>query len=373
MMPRRDLTPQDGSQPGVLRRKSRAGSTVLSTIAGLAVLSVGAVAMALAGVHSTPAYASSVCQTLPTGGSSPPPGSTPTVNASSISGGNAASSSAPTQLCVTVQATASTVQPGQPAQYKIDVKPTGGTVDDVTVQISASPSSFPAPAFNVCSPGDGTQTCKLGTLGANAEVQAQDAVPGSASSGSSVTLTATVTGVASGSTTLGSVSGIASVKVVAPPPTSTAPTSPPPSHHHGHGHHGGHSGHHSGSSGSNSNSSSNSNSNSGLGTSLGPSTVQTDKLAPLFGIGSTGSGANPGNLFPTISPSPGASGSGTGGSPGARSSSRGPYHPTSVADVLPLNPRQMGGQVAGLIVLALGVIIAVVRVSLRKPRTQGKQ
>ena len=50
-----------------------------------------------------------------------------------------------------------------------------------------------------------------------------------------------------------------------------------------------------------------------------------------------------------------------------------PYHPTSVADVLPLNTGQVGSQVAGLVVLALGVIIAVVRVSLRKPRTQGKQ
>jgi hypothetical protein len=93
-------------------------------------------------------------------------------------------------------------------------------------------------------------------------------------------------------------------------------------------------------------------------------------MPPLTGINGTGSGTDPSSLFPTISPTPGTPG--TAGSPTA-ASRRGPYHPTTVADVLPLNPRQVGSQLAGLLVLGIGVAIAVVRVSLRKPRAQDKQ
>jgi hypothetical protein len=187
-----------------------------------------------------------------------------------------------------------------------------------------------------------------------------------------------VTGVAKGATTQGSVSGIATVKVVAPPPTSPNPkksTSPPPSkHNHGHGHHNGGSGGHSGDSGSGQDSGVGTNLGNGLGNGLGLGSGGTSPgsdLAPLTGLSGTGSGANPSGLFPTINPSPAVSGN--GGSSPAATGARHPYHATSVADVLPLNNGQMGSQVAGLAVLALGIIIAIVRVSVRKPRTQGKQ
>jgi hypothetical protein len=379
------VTPRDGSQPDVLRRKSRAGTTFLGAFAGLAVLGVGTVAAALVGIHSTPALASSVCQTLPTAPSSPPPGPTPSLSpkgGGSGPGSAAAASSAATQLCVTVTAATGTVKPGQAALYTIDVQPTGGAVADVTVQISASPSSFPAPAFSICGAGDGTQTCTLGAMRANkaTELQAQDAVPGSASSGDSVTLTAKVTGVATGATTQGYVSGIASVHVVAPPPTTPKPsksTSPTSSKHsHSHGHHGSGSGGHSGGSGSDQDSGVGTNLGNGLGNSLGSglgtgSTSSGSDLGPLTGLSGTSSGSDPSSLFPTISPSPPASG--TGGSRPAAAGGRDPYHATSVADVLPLNNGLVGGQVAGLVVLAVGIIIAVVRVSVRKPRTQDKQ
>jgi hypothetical protein len=391
MMLRHEVTPRDGSPPGVLRRKSRAGTTFLGAFAGLAVLGVGTVAAALVGIHSTPALASSVCQALPTAPSSPPPGpsSSPSPGGStsgSGSGSAAAASPAATQLCVTVTAATSTVQPGHPAQYAVTVQPTGGAATDVTVQISASPGSFPAPTFSICGSGDGTATCTLGGMRANqsTQLQAQDAVPSGASSGDSVTLTAKVTGVASGATTQGSVSGIASVRVVAPPPTSPAPTkssSPSSSKHsHGHSHHNGGSGGHSGGSGSGGDSGVGTNLGNGLGNGLGGfgtglgtgGTSPGSDLAPLTGLSGSGSGSDPSSLFPTINPSPGTPG--TGGSPSAAGSDgRDPYHPTTVADVLPLNNGQVGGQVAGLVVLALGIIIAVVRVSVRKPRTQDKQ
>jgi hypothetical protein len=43
-----------------------------------------------------------------------------------------------------------------------------------------------------------------------------------------------------------------------------------------------------------------------------------------------------------------------------------------VADILPLNGGQLGGQIAGLVVLAIGIVIAVARISLRKPRSAAK-
>jgi hypothetical protein len=44
-----------------------------------------------------------------------------------------------------------------------------------------------------------------------------------------------------------------------------------------------------------------------------------------------------------------------------------------VADVLPLNGGLVGSQIAGLIVLAIGIIVAVARVSLRKPRSSAEK
>src|SRR5215472_4576097 len=108
MMLRHEVTRRDGSQPGVLRRKSRAGTTFLGAFAGLAIVGVGTVAAALVGIHSTPALASSVCQALPTAPSSPPPGPTPSLTpggSASAPAAAAAAAAAATQLCVTVTAT----------------------------------------------------------------------------------------------------------------------------------------------------------------------------------------------------------------------------------------------------------------------------
>jgi hypothetical protein len=272
---------------------------------------------------------------------------------------------------VSAQATATTVEPGQTAQYTMNVEPTGGVADDVTVQISVTPSGFPAPAFSVCGSGDGSSTCQLGKLQADhpTELAAQVSVPKTATSGETVTLTATATGAAPGASSAGSVSGIAGVRVVAPPPPTTP--SPKPTHHSsGHGHHHGHSssGHSGGGSGSGGGVGTNEQpSGSELGTGLGGSSPLSG-LPPLTGVDNSGSSGNPGNRFPTISPS--TSPSGPAGSPTATAHAR--YHPTTVADILPLNTRQVGSQLAGLIVLAIGIAIAVVRVSLRKPRAQGK-
>jgi hypothetical protein len=243
------------------------------------------------------------------------------------------------------------VQAGQKAPFVIDVWPVGGDASNVTLQISAAPASFGTPTFNVCGNGDGTATCTVGGLKVNqtTQLQASISVPSTATTGQSTTLGGTGTGVAIGATASGSVSSVATVTVSNPTPT---PTPTPTKTTHSAGHSAG-----SGSGGS------------GLPSGLG-NTSPLSGLLPLGSHGSGGSGVNPGNLFPTIAPSSGTTGTLAG--PAGATGKHQPYHARTVADILPLNSRQLGSQIAGLVVLAIGIVIAVARVSLRKPRMQSK-
>lgn len=348
MMLKRKLTPQDSSQPGVPRRRGRAGSTVLAAFAGVSVLCVGTAAGALAAVQSTGAAGpSGVCQPLP-----PPPttgpGPSPSPSPSPTSSGNASL----TELCISVQATSSSVQPGQAEQFVINVWPTGGSANNVTVQVSGAPTSFGAPTFNTCANGDGTATCTVGTLQASqtTQVRAQFSIPTSAPGGQTASLSGTGTGVATGSSTSGSVSSQAGFTVLKPTPTPTpTPTGTRSSNGHGHS------------------------SGSGSGGSTPSLPSGLGQVSPLGGLlplaaahAGAGSGANAGSLFPTISPTSGSSGSASARDPHS------PYRARTVADILPLNSRQLGSQIAGLVVLAIGIVIALARVSLRKPKTQDK-
>jgi len=47
-------------------------------------------------------------------------------------------------------------------------------------------------------------------------------------------------------------------------------------------------------------------------------------------------------------------------------------HLTDAATTVPLDPRLIGGQLAGLAVLAGGVAIAIARLSLRSPKSEDK-
>jgi hypothetical protein len=364
MMLKREFTPQDGTRPGSRTRGSRAGS-VFGILAGVAMVCTGATAAALAGSHAAVAASTGGgCQTLPSAPTSPGPSPSQTATAGTNNSTPPVSSvpdQTPTSLCVTVTAQASSVNSGSNALYGITVKPKGGKAGDVTVQISASPSSS-TPAFTVCGKETNKQTCSLGTMskGQATALQAEIAVPSKASTGEAFTLSATVSGAAPGATTSGSVTGSATVSAVAPTPTpSKTHTSPPPSHHHtGSGHH--HSG---GNSGSNSNSADNGSSGT---------TGNTNPLAGLPPLtsadgGSTNPpGSNPSGLFPTISPSSSAT-PGTAGS--TSSKTQRPYRATTVADVLPLNPDQLSTQVAALVVLGIGIILVFARISLRRPKS----
>jgi hypothetical protein len=345
-------------------------------LAGAAMVCTGATAAVLAGSHaSAVASTSSQCQTLPAAPSSPAPNPSQTATAGPKGSGStvpvsSTPDSTPTELCVTVSAQASSVNSGQAAYYNISVNPKGNTADDVTVQISSfagdSSPAVSAPDFTVCGSGDGSQVCTLGTMhtGQSTQLQARVAIPGSAPSGDTITLSAKVSGAAPGASSSGSVTGSASTSAIAPTPTKTHTSSPTPtptrSHHSGSGHH------HSGGSG-NSSGSGNGNGN-GTGTDSSGSTGNTDPLAGLPPLDTSGSSplgsSDPGGLFPTINPSSGATPS-TGAT---GSKSQGPYKATTVADVLPLNSGQLSTQIAGLVVLALGIILVFARITLRKPK-----
>jgi hypothetical protein len=218
----------------------------------------------------------------------------------------------------------SEVHPGHKADYAIWVWSTHGTSRGVSVNIHIGYArDVDSPHFTVC-PSSGGSDCSLGSLAAGRadELEATSQVRSSASSGEMIQLTAAASG---GNTQSYNASG--SIEVVTPGntphPTPTPPTST---------------------------------------VTLPPVT-----LPPVSGSG--GGGAN--GLFPTISPGTGSSSAnGSGGGVTFPSAHKSRSKVTTDAAIVPLDPRLIGGQLAGLAVLLAAIAIAIARLSLRKPRTQ---
>jgi hypothetical protein len=213
------------------------------------------------------------------------------------------------------------VKPGQVANFVIWVWSTKATGKGVTVKASAgSAADVKSPTFSVCPNPDGA-VCKVGTVvtGQAYELETGVRVGSGAALGEQVQLTATATGTAAGSFN----DSATDVVVAASTPTPTTGSS--------------------------------------SGTTLPPVS-----LPPLSGNGIAPS-TNPTGLFPTVSPTtPGNQ----LGLPHVK-----PRKTVRVADdaaTVPLDSRLIGGQLAGLAVLAGAVVIAIVRLSLRTPKpTEG--
>jgi hypothetical protein len=185
-----------------------------------------------------------------------------------------------------------------------------------------------AARFTVCPSARGT-VCKVGNLpvGQADELLASVKVGHSATVGKKVTLTATASGKSASSFHAAASVVIATAPQVSPSPSSSIPPLP----------------------------------------SLPAPTLP----GSVLGLSGTGIGpGNPGNLFPTVTP--GASASPT--SP-ATGSGRNPHRVNAVpaSATLPLDPRLIGGQLAGLAVLAGAIAIAIARLSLRTQRPQGSK
>jgi hypothetical protein len=219
----------------------------------------------------------------------------------------------------------STVHPGGTASYKIFVWSTGAQSDAATVTVRIRKAAdVAAPGFTVCSQPSG-DVCTVGDLltSQSDELVAAAKVGTSASAGEKITLTATAQ--ASRAT---SFHAKATIDVAASTSTST--------------------------SGSTSTSA-----------NAGDSLPGTSASTPPDGELTSPADSNPSGLFPTVSPA-----SSIKGKAGKNQTAN---DADIVSSTLPLNSRLIGGQLAGLAVLAAAFAIAIVRLSLRteRPRDGG--
>jgi hypothetical protein len=211
----------------------------------------------------------------------------------------------------------STVHPGATASYKIFVWSTGAESDQASVTVRIKKvADVAAPAFSVCSQPSG-DVCTVGDLltSQSEELVAGAKVGTSASAGEKITLTATVR-----ATKATSFHAKDTIDVVA------------------------------------SNSTSGSTSTSGdAGDTLPGTSVSTPPDGGLTSPVDT----NPAGLFPTISPT---------SSKAKTAKNQTANDAAIVSSTLPLDSRLIGGQLAGLAVLAAAIAIAIVRLSLRTER-----
>lgn len=186
----------------------------------------------------------------------------------------------------------------------------------MTVQVALA-AYIGAPRFTVCPVTDG-KTCKLGNLptGQADELQVGVRVGKKAALGEQVQLTAKVT--AKGAK---SFAGSATDVVIAL--SAAQPSQPPPT-----------------------------------------VTLPPTSLPPIAGTGVTPS--NPSGLFPTVGPATPTPGASPLGLPQVKP--RHSLHAADAAATVPLDPRLLGGQLAGLAVLAGAVALAIARLSLRTPK-----
>jgi hypothetical protein len=199
------------------------------------------------------------------------------------------------------------IRPGHKASYAIWVWSTHGTSNHVAVTIGAGRAKYvKQPSYTICPSASG-RVCSLGSLpvGQADELQAVVKVGKKAALGEQVELIAN----AAGRRDVG-FRASASVVVLAPVSPSTSPTA--------------------------------------------PSTIPPVTLPAIPGT----SPGNPSGLFPTVSPSTGTP---------DPSHSRATKHArlATAANDTPLNSRFIGGQLAGLAVLAGAITIAIARLSLR--------
>jgi hypothetical protein len=217
----------------------------------------------------------------------------------------------------------SEVKAGRTATFVVWVWSSKASGRGVDVKLSvASALYLGKPKFTICPVADG-KTCKLGTMpvGQADELEAGVPVEAKAALGEQVQLTATATGQDGAKSFNGSATDVV---VVSPPPSTTTPE--PGS------------------------------------TEPLPATT----LPPISGTGP--SQGNASSLFPTVSPSPSSSSSSVG-LPTVKPK-RSDVRVTDAAETVPLDPKLIGGQLAGLAVLAGGIAIAIARLSLRTPKAQ---
>jgi hypothetical protein len=176
-----------------MRITRRQALALCLSIGGLATFGVWHVATASAAPLA--GASSSQCQALPapSASASPTASVTPTASASPT----AAASSAPAvDLCVSVQASADSVQQNQNADWTVQVWEQNGPVTGVTVTLTSTLAGQAATFTGRCPGGDGNTSCTVGDIGTSVtatsyQMDAQISIPSGTAVGTSVSLTAT--------------------------------------------------------------------------------------------------------------------------------------------------------------------------------------
>jgi hypothetical protein len=230
---------------------------------------------------------------------------------------------------VSVQRSQSSIKRGQTAGYVVQVSAKNGTASDVSVALTAQPSSQ-KPTFSGGCAKNGTASCRLSSVTTKAtSLNAKIAVASNATSVSSLKLTATASVVTTTKWTPPAAAETTTVTAAAAKSSGSA--SPSAAAHM-------------------------------AVLPLGPIPALNGEASVFIGAG------NAANLFPTIAPSPGASPRPTAAA--AQPTNRNTA-PVSEASPVSLGTPVLTAQVAGLIALGVAIMLTVTRLSVRrrsKPR-----
>jgi hypothetical protein len=230
---------------------------------------------------------------------------------------------------VSVQRSQSSIKRGQTAGYVVQVSTKNGTASHVSVALTAQPSSQKPTFSSGCAKDDGTASCSLSSVTTKAtSLNAQIAVASNATAVSSVKLTATASVVTTTKWTPPAAAETTTVTAAAAAAKSSSATASPNAAEHI------------------------------AALPLGPIPALNGQASVFIGAG------NAANLFPTISPSPGAS-PGPTATAAARPTERN-TGPVSEASPVSLGTPVFTAQVAGLIALGLAIMLTVTRLSVRR-------
>ena len=253
-------------------------------------------------------------------------------------------------LCVKVAAAQASSERGHPAQWTVSAWATGGNVPAATIQLQATPASGGAPHFSLGCTKEGTPSCDLGAVNANsAQRQLQAQVTVTAPATKAVTLT--VVGSAAHLSKV--LEASATVAITAPPSSKAATTKkkPTPS-----------------AAAHNSNAAAQHPPNVPSAPASVTSQIPVGSLPSIPAADpSLSPGGNAANLFPTLYPKPAAS-SAQPAQPAQdlQNAQKARVRPVANTTALPESATIVGAQLAGLAALALGFVLAVTRLAIRR-------
>jgi hypothetical protein len=241
---------------------------------------------------------------------------------------------------VSVKRSQSSITRGQKAAYVVTVSTVNGPASDVTVKLTSDPSSQKPTFTKGCAKGNGAGSCTIASVTDKqpATLNAQIPVAANANSVSSVKLTATASIVTTAKWTPPAAAETVSVTAASPSPSGSSPGGSP----------------------------SGSGNGNGNGNGSSPPAVPAAPLGPVPDLNNVSSSligaGNAAGLFPAIdpsaTPSP-AAGTHPGGNGGNAS-------PVSNSYPLALGTTVVPAQVAGLIALAVALLLTMTRLSARR-------